>query len=97
MAVRGSPPLARGKPETGLAMTAKTRITPACAGKTVLFIRLPDFPKDHPRLRGENKGEYELKYGCEGSPPLARGKPQCHFHTLHKKRITPACAGKTFP
>ena len=95
MAVRGSPPLARGKPETGLAMTAKTRITPACAGKTVLFIRLPDFPKDHPRLRGENKGEYELKYGCEGSPPLARGKQAQLSAFRWGFGITPACAGKT--
>ena len=53
-AIRGSPPLARGKPLHLERIQRKTRITPACAGKTAGCPECRAQCRDHPRLRGEN-------------------------------------------
>ena len=50
---QGSPPLARGKADGIQNLTAKIRITPACAGKSAIVRRTSCFARDHPRLRGE--------------------------------------------
>ena len=52
--VAGSPPLARGKPDFLHRSVGRTRITPACAGKTPSRLKGCSGLKDHPRLRGEN-------------------------------------------
>ena len=93
--VLGSPPLARGKPLTEKLVTGESRITPACAGKTIMMSLPNRSMKDHPRLRGENGKRYIEGYFSVGSPPLARGKLTSFNSHLIPVRITPACAGKT--
>ncbi len=53
--LQGSPPLARGKPRGESCLAPRTRITPACAGKTALQGSCACGAWDHPRLRGENQ------------------------------------------
>ena len=71
------------------------RITPACAGKTILQIVGESDIEDHPRLRGENQQSFMKATAVLGSPPLARGKRTHIFFALFCVGITPACAGKT--
>ena len=51
------------------------RITPACAGKTGIFIMLHLFKWDHPRVCGKDIRIYEEKTGDKGSPPRVRERP----------------------
>ena len=53
----GSPPHARGRPETRKLITYLDRITPACAGKTPSFSTYLQKGTDHPRMRGEDAGQ----------------------------------------
>ena len=70
----GSPPRVRGKLRDDAYSGSLPRITPACAGKTLLRRFQRHLFQDHPRVCGEN----ELKgFICErdsGSPPRVRGK-----------------------
>ena len=50
----GSPPRVRGKQLTINLMQLAIRITPACAGKTKITIRVLIIDWDHPRVCGEN-------------------------------------------
>ncbi len=49
----GSPPRVRGIPTNQLGITGYRRITPACAGNTMLARKMPSKRKDHPRVCGE--------------------------------------------
>ena len=73
------------------------RITPACAGKSLLQRTFLHGKRDHPRMRGEKKLAQYYIDGRIGSPPHARGKAA--KHPLDKRRvgITLACAGKSYP
>ena len=51
--------------------------------------------RDHPRVCGENFYVVYLISGRAGSPPRVRGKHRENPQNEEKKRITPACAGKT--
>ena len=51
--VAGSPPLARGKESISASYRGAYRITPACAGKSILLNSYYNGVRDHPRLRGE--------------------------------------------
>ena len=53
MPATGSPPLARGVPILSSPLGRFPRITPACAGSTVVLLWLEVDIRDHPRLRGE--------------------------------------------
>ena len=49
----------------------------------------------HPRVCGENLPGWEDSRGARGSSPRVRGKPaQADEHTI-RRRLIPACAGKT--
>ena len=90
----GSPPHVRGKGTEEVIVIQVTGITPACAGKSPLFMVYPARYRDHPRMCGEKKSfansiEMEL-----GSPPHVRGKVAVQSSNSHQFRITPACAGK---
>ena len=93
----GSPPRARGKVNTAAEAVELFRITPACAGKS----HRPgsDGPRqwDHPRVRGEKGAGTPTQEVGAGSPPRARGKVLLDTPKGQKKRITPACAGKSAP
>ena len=95
--VVGSPPLTRGKEKERGKMNKQTRITPAYAGKRVVVHALDRFARDHPRLRGEKCLSYDNCTGCEGSPPLTRGKVLFDAFCHCGGGITPAYAGKSIP
>ena len=71
------------------------RITPACAGKTLLCIYQNQYESDHPRVCGENAFFRTVAILQRGSPPRVRGKHIDRATKLLGERITPACAGKT--
>ena len=48
-------------------------------------------------MRGENSKYVYFISGKRGSPPLARGKLRTTIYRTSQQRITPACAGKTYP
>ena len=70
-------------------------ITPACAGKSVFGLLYPRFIWDHPRMCGEKLQLEGQDYKTQGSPPHVRGKVPFLLCLLPKRRITPACAGKS--
>ena len=51
--IAGSPPLARGVRRCASGAEMQTRITPACAGSTIIDNIYSTIREDHPRLRGE--------------------------------------------
>ena len=71
-------------------------ITPACAGKTcpIKQMLLPGW--DHPRVCGKDTWFNFEKVEDMGSPPRVRERHHRPFYALAIKRITPACAGKTY-
>ena len=91
----GSPPHVRGKERHGSGYKWKSRITPACAGKSPIAGFLLIMQRDHPRMCGEKASALAAFAAVSGSPPHVRGKghrpPMLHPAT----GITPACAGKS--
>ena len=92
----GSPPRVRGKPIPARLKISPSRITPACAGKTARNGRRAPRNEDHPRVCGENFVPPTFSLVDLGSPPRVRGKPLASSTPGTSRRITPACAGKTF-
>ena len=70
----GSPPQVRGKQASFKIIVAFVRITPAGAGKTLLFCLRSWRRWDHPRRCGENVFKSVGRHFCKGSPPQVRGK-----------------------
>ena len=93
----GSPPHARGARTDREYDVALNGITPACAGSTEQAKAAETAARDHPRMRGEHLSQSLL--GCLdlGSPPHARGAQNELLGDRDLTRITPACAGSTFP
>ena len=91
----GSPPQVRGKRLQDATVKIKDRITPAGAGKTILFRQQINITQDHPRRCGENLLALVQSIGIPGSPPQVRGKHSSRQTQKSRDRITPAGAGKT--
>ena len=91
----GSPPRVRGKLHKPVPNFLGKRITPACAGKTLIDSSHNRAIRDHPRVCGENHPCPCRLTSCRGSPPRVRGKPIVLYGASSLRRITPACAGKT--
>ena len=91
----GSPPRVRGKPVSPATSRRRSRITPACAGKTIPLPAWQVQNKDHPRVCGENFPDGKASLPHAGSPPRVRGKQKNTKSSIFASRITPACAGKT--
>ena len=70
----GSPPHVRGKELRVETCFADNGITPACAGKSNLFVFRRIEPKDHPRVCGEKVDLASMPASKPGSPPRMRGK-----------------------
>ena len=70
-------------------------ITPACAGKTAIFLATILTTQDHPRVCGKNRMPSLAKILEVGSPPRVREKQTTEALNKLSCRITPACAGKT--
>ena len=91
----GSPPRMRGKPFRKGCGRARSRITPAHAGKTGALVKKTRGRTDHPRACGENGIDLAVDQLRVGSPPRMRGKPGDGGMLSGQWRITPAHAGKT--
>ena len=91
----GSPPHVRGKELRVETCFADNGITPACAGKSNLFVFRRIEPKDHPRVCGE-KFQRSIRLPVRsGSPPRMRGKAGQIQSQTPELGITPAYAGKS--
>ena len=77
---QGSPPLTRGKGNSGKNPKHQLGITPAYAGKRLNAMQMQAANWDHPRLRGEKAVEKPNFQSATGSPPLTRGK----VHSAHR-------------
>ena len=90
----GSPPQVRGKEEPSGGHPEWHRITPACAGKSLLGQLVSANSKDHPRMCGEKSQLLPAGISSLGSPPHVRGKEVVEQRSPKPHGITPACAGK---
>ena len=91
----GSPPHMRGKGRATTARVAHTGITPAYAGKSLLYHFFRDFARDHPRICGEKCRIIYVLVSKPGSPPHMRGKVCVASELARYSGITPAYAGKS--
>ena len=71
------------------------RITPACAGNRPFMYVAGYGMKDHPRVCGEQFDCYFITLAKVGSPPRVRGTVRGASWSIHRDRITPACAGNS--
>ena len=92
----GSPPRVREKQMVYLYYKTKLGITPACAGKTLVFPKILIPNRDHPRVCGKNVFVAIFYPFAAGSPPRVREKLHGEIKQAVNSRITPACAGKTY-
>ena len=91
----GSSPRVRGKrPGRGRA-ERRSRLIPACAGKTAQSTWMPAPRWAHPRVCGENAGYSERHVRRWGSSPRVRGKRGDILLNHANHGLIPACAGKT--
>ena len=90
----GSPPRVRGKERQQPRKHRVTRITPACAGKSLGCAQGLTRAQDHPRVCGEKVLRFRTLLRCVGSPPRVRGKDFNLLCMDFCPGITPACAGK---
>ena len=90
---KGSPPRVRGTAPVVYILGRMPRITPACAGNSVMVCDCQGLEEDHPRVCGEQILIFPFNRSPVGSPPRVRGTgpPECESANLY--RITPACAG----
>ena len=95
--ILGSPPRVREKHIVNQVCHFRTRITPACAGKTTFSAFAFMIPRDHPRVCGKNSANLSGQLANLGSPPRVREKLNDSEYSVKALRITPACAGKTPP
>ena len=90
----GSPPRVRGKGTPPAFPVFTTRITPACAGKSLTIQKMTTRSRDHPRVCGEKGAAFLAFSSYWGSPPRVRGKGRVADYRQGPCGITPACAGK---
>ena len=76
-------------------ISARSRITPARAGKTQVYSIEDDMAQDHPRSCGKDAVWVFRVVDASGSPPLVRERRLRRSSRLYNPRITPARAGKT--
>ena len=86
----------RGKDSNELPQFQRRRITPAHAGKRILYGQQFQGLKDHPRPCGEKHIVCTANMCRSGSPPPMRGKDQEVAASGNPAGITPAHAGKRY-
>ena len=94
---KGSPPRVRERPSSSSQKLYASRITPACAGKTITIFLLIPLLRDHPRVCGKDPSGPAYMMSSWGSPPRVRERRHCTNTICSCSWITPACAGKTSP
>ena len=92
---QGSPPRGRGKERRRGWDAPPCGITPAWAGKSLVFHHVAHECRDHPRVGGEKNSKIALSISAQGSPPRGRGKETREGVIVIGRRITPAWAGKS--
>ena len=92
-----SPPRVRGKVIVRSRNAVQIGITPAYAGKRMLYARAVRRDRDHPRVCGEKRLVKRRARCLGGSPPRMRGKDLCDVICGQQSGITPAYAGKRYP
>ena len=92
---RGSSPRVRGKLPPVPRPPPPGRLIPACAGKTTSPPPSIRAKRAHPRVCGENKLRADRILRQAGSSPRVRGKQRHRPPAAHRRRLIPACAGKT--
>ena len=92
----GSPPRVRGKGDGEHGERVQRGITPACAGKRTMRAASRSTTWDHPRVCGEKLEPKDYDAPEKGSPPRVRGKGVRLCCRSPARRITPACAGKSW-
>ena len=95
--VIGSSPLARGLRRLRFLLRVLRRIIPARAGFTTGCMVTTAGAGDHPRSRGVYDEVSDMRQGCPGSSPLARGLRYLSGAKSDAIRIIPARAGFTCP
>ena len=91
----GTPPLARGILHLLLIQLINYRNTPACAGNTLPRPDGDRARREHPRLRREYFGKFDILVNRIGTSPLAQGIRSNIRQSFHQQRNIPACAGNT--
>ena len=92
---KGSPPRGRGKVIVSVQHAMFLRITPAWAGKSIVYDLPIKQEEDHPRVGGEKQDVLHCDGVAQGSPPRGRGKACWIAPSVLYPRITPAWAGKS--
>ena len=90
----GSPPHARGRPQTGGELLEVSRITPACAGKTPDFEGRQWARADHPRMRGEDWSWPTARRRPGGITPACAGKTPLSTSPRRPSRDHPRMRGE---
>jgi len=91
----GSPPRVRELLLGSFFLDHVGRITPACAGITIMTKPINNMNQDHPRVCGNYAEDDAQIYRALGSPPRVRELPTLTARFPEGVRITPACAGIT--
>ena len=91
----GSSPRVRGKPPSRWPPGRWLGLIPACAGKTGRAGRGWRPRAAHPRVCGENTDPMSPRALAMGSSPRVRGKRPRRTPRTSRRRLIPACAGKT--
>ena len=76
-------------------MSTKTRLIPACAGKTTRSTSGRPASSAHPHACGENEPRHVAAQPPQGSSPRVRGKRPRYERLGPMAGLIPACAGKT--
>ena len=91
----GSPLRVQGKANIYSISSSDQRITPACAGKSMLVSKYRRHFEDHPCVCREKPLTYVSLVALLGSPLRVQGKAFSCSQRRSCSRITPACAGKS--
>ena len=91
----GSPPRVRGTVAFIYLLWHNFRITPACAGNRLQFVKNRALASDHPRVCGEQMSLSSAHIQHRGSPPRVRGTGLAFRALWPHDGITPACAGNS--
>ena len=91
----GSSPRVRGKRRDPRRRQGRSRLIPACAGKTASSAEPRPRGRAHPRVCGENFACWGTRMNRVGSSPRVRGKPARPGVPRRPGGLIPACAGKT--
>ena len=90
----GSPPRMRGKGVLCIPVANTGRITPAYAGKRLVWFRSEHFAGDHPRVCGEKLLHCLSLLPDMGSPPRMRGKVFRNLQTAVRTWDHPRVCGE---